>query len=144
MHETTSKYVCVKWETLYYLVKGIKQSNCYCLGISIQSQYSFVLHSSGSLINKRPCIASHSNLIYPCQVCSFVATNHKLNPAFKWNIFYEHSPRVLKNVLCLHVTASCIYAYWLTRQPFTWRSFLLHCASSSTKCIIQFVTCYST
>ena len=38
-------------------------------------------------INKKSCTTNHSNLIYPCKVYSFLATNHMLNPAFKWNIF---------------------------------------------------------
>ena len=51
---------------------------------------------------------------------------------------------VLKHVPYLHTTACCVNAYWLTRQPMTWRGLLIHFASSGTIFIFYHVAHYST
>ena len=53
--------------------------------------HSFLVAMNSS-INKKPCITNHRNFIYPCKVHSCEVTNYKLNPAFKWEKIYEHSP----------------------------------------------------
>ena len=60
----------------------------------------------------------------------------------KRNVFYEHSPRVLKNVLCFHASASCVVAYLLTRQQSQCAVSLYTCASSSTDFILYRVARY--
>ena len=45
------------------------------------------LASMSTFINKKPSTTNHNNFICQCQVYSFEATNDKLNPALKQNIF---------------------------------------------------------
>ena len=136
--------------TSYTHISHYTNSKLASLGATILCKHkdydmNCFLVAMSSLTNKNPRINNHSNFIYPCQVYIFETTNHKLNPSFKRNIFCEHSPWVLGNVLYLYATASCVDAYWLIRQPITWSILVVYAsASSSTKFIHYCVARYST
>ena len=49
-----------------------------------------ILVAEASSINKKLRFTNRSNFLYSSQIYNFEATNHKLNPAFKENIFYEY------------------------------------------------------
>ena len=102
--------------------------------------------AAGFLINKQSCVTNHSKFLYPCQVYTFEAANHKLNLALKQNIFYEHYTWVLQKVLCLHATSRCVDADWLSdtsanntihMECYWLRRYM--CASSCANCILVIV-----
>ena len=79
--------------------------------------HSFLV-ATGSLIIKAR-ITHHDDFLYPCQVYSFEATNHKFNPAFKRNFIYKHYSGLLEKALCFQATTNCVDGDWLTYQPIT-------------------------
>ena len=85
-------------------------------------------------------MTNHSKFICPYQFYSFEATNRKLNPAIKWNTFYKRCPSLRKCNMFIQAIASCVDAYWLTRQLITvsWYT----CDSSSTYFILCRVARY--
>ena len=58
-------------------------------GLVFWGDMQFFLVAVNAFINKKPSITNPSNFTYPCQVYTFADNNHRLNPAFKSNTFYQ-------------------------------------------------------
>ena len=58
--------------------------------VALGDMHSF-LAAMSTFINEMPKIANHNYFVYLSQVYSFEAANHKLNPAFKRNLFARAS-----------------------------------------------------
>ena len=90
----------------------------------IQGHMHSFLISKSSLTKRKAMYNQFHHFYNPCKVCSFEATIHKLNLAFEWSIFTK-TPMSIRKFTMLHAPASCVDAYWPTRQQTIGHSLLV-------------------